>query len=176
MFHGGYMRGAIALLLIAAATLPLPGCVVHAYPHTVAVVKVGHVHSDLCGHYYYHGGWYIMANHRHYAGCGHVYRYNMWIHDDGGSVHGETVVVVQGHVHNDHCGHFFYNGGWYMSNGHHHGPGCGHVNQGGRWVFVEVENRHEVKKADHQAEVQERKTDKKADIEAHKESNEAKRT
>jgi len=44
------MRGAIALLLIAASTLPLPGCVVHAYPHTVAVVEAGHVHTELCGH------------------------------------------------------------------------------------------------------------------------------
>jgi len=116
-----------------------------------------------------------MANHRHYSGCGHVYRSNMWIYDDGGPIHGETVVVVQGHVHNDHCGHFYYNGGWYMSNGHHHGPGCGHVNQGGRWVFVEVETKQEVRKAgpaekhdaqearrdDHKAEVEERKVERK---------------
>lgn len=138
------MKRLIPVLILAAA--PLTGCVIHTYEGgggggSEVIIETGHIHTEYCGHYYYHGGWYIMANHRHYDGCGHVYRYNMWIHDDGGPVHGNTVVVVAGHVHNDYCGHFYANGGWYMSNGHHHGPGCGHVYQGGNWCFVEAPHR-----------------------------------
>src|SRR6266542_318393 len=106
MFHGGDMKVSFASLVIAVALLSLPGCVVHGSGHVAWVVEVGHVHSEYCGHYYWHGGWYVVTNHHHSSGCGHVYRSNMWIYDDGGSMHGDTVVVVQGHVHNEHCGHF----------------------------------------------------------------------
>ena len=117
-----------------------------------------------------------MNSHRHYVGCGHVFRSGIWIYDDGGSLHGDTVVVSTGHVHNDRCGHFQYRGGWYMSNGHHHGAGCGHVYRNNVWVFVddddkpgvrnghvadyrkpdEVHERNEVRKAEHKAAVEEK--------------------
>src|SRR5678810_728181 len=98
MANGGLMKLSLALLVSAAAAIPLTGCVVHGHAHTAVVIETGHVHGDYCGHYYWHGGWYVMANHHHTSGCGHVYRYNMWIYDDGGPVHGDTVVVVDPHV------------------------------------------------------------------------------
>ena len=90
MDYGGCMNKILALLVIAACAIPLVGCVVHGHTHTEVVIESGHIHGDACGHYYYHGGWYIVANHRHYDGCGHVYRSNMWIYDDGGPIHGNT--------------------------------------------------------------------------------------
>ncbi|MBI3856889.1 MAG: hypothetical protein HY293_14475 [Planctomycetes bacterium] len=150
------MKTLIAFSL-AAVVAAVAGCVVHTTGRVEYVAVGGHVHSDICGHYYWHGGWYVMEGHRHYAGCGHVYMGGMWVHDDGGPMHGNTVVVVAGHVHNDHCGHFYYNGGWYLSNGHHHGPGCGHVNQGGQWVFVD--ERKVARPPEHEPKKIERKPD-----------------
>jgi hypothetical protein len=48
----------------------------------------------------------------------------------------KEVVVVQGHVHDAHCGHYFVGGSVYYMHGHHHGPGCGHSWNGKIWVAV----------------------------------------
>jgi len=40
------------------------------------------------------------------------------------------------HVHTDHCGHYYHNGGWFIHTGHVHGAGCGHHYHGGRWTLV----------------------------------------
>jgi len=48
---------------------------------------------------------------------------------------GVAVVVPHGHVHDAHCGHYFYRGRWYHWHGHVHGPGCGHVFRGGIWII-----------------------------------------
>lgn len=138
------MKRILAVTILALGGLSLPGCVVHTRPVAYVAVE-GHVHSDVCGHYYQGGTWYVVAGHRHAVGCGHVYRSGMWIVDDGGSIHGNTVVVVAGHVHNDQCGHFYYNGGWYMSNGHRHFNGCGHVFVGGRWEFRDQDARKDAR-------------------------------
>jgi hypothetical protein len=75
-------------LLIAAALLLASGCVVHGHGrhghvHGPAVVlETGHVHTDLCGHYYWRGGWHHAHGHRHFAGCGHHFRGGLWIHVD----------------------------------------------------------------------------------------------
>ena len=47
---------------------------------------------------------------------------------------GVAVVVPTLHVHDEHCGHYYYHDSWYLYSGHHHGPGCGHVYIGGRWT------------------------------------------
>jgi hypothetical protein len=49
---------------------------------------------------------------------------------------GTVVVVERVHVHDEHCGHYWYNGSWYLWAGHHHGPGCGHVFHEGHWVMA----------------------------------------
>lgn len=49
--------------------------------------------------------------------------------------HGAVVVVPAGHVHDVHCGHYFYRGQWYVVERHSHGPGCGHVFKGGIWII-----------------------------------------
>jgi hypothetical protein len=45
-------------------------------------------------------------------------------------------VVVQGHVHDAHCGHYYSGTTVYYMHGHHHGPGCGHSWNGKVWVSV----------------------------------------
>ena len=52
-------------------------------------------------------------------------------HGHGGGV---AVVVPSLHVHDDHCGHYYYRDSWYHHSGHRHGHGCGHVYIGGRWT------------------------------------------
>jgi hypothetical protein len=49
---------------------------------------------------------------------------------------GNVVVVERVHVHDDFCGHYWYNGAWYLHTGHRHGPGCGHVFHDGHWVMA----------------------------------------
>ncbi len=49
---------------------------------------------------------------------------------------GNVVVVERLHVHNADCGHYRYNGSWYIWSGHHHGPDCGHNRNGKVWVAV----------------------------------------
>ncbi len=141
------MKTFIAGALLAAGVLALPGCVVHGHGHGSAVVITsGHLHSDHCGHYYWRGGWYLMSSHHHAHNCGHVYRGGLWIYDDGGPLHGNTVVITAGHVHHDACGHFYWRGGWDHSNGPPHGHGCGHTNKGGTWTFDDDDDKHDVKK------------------------------
>lgn len=52
-------------------------------------------------------------------------------------VYGPSVVIGAGHVHSDHCGHFYHGGHWYHSHGHRHVVGCGHVYRGGMWIVVD---------------------------------------
>lgn len=47
---------------------------------------------------------------------------------------GNVVVVERVHVHDAGCGHYWYNGSWYLHTGHRHGPNCGHVYHDGYWV------------------------------------------
>jgi len=54
------------------------------------VIVRGHAHEDGCGHYYWHGDWWVYA---HPADC--------------------MCSVVVYHVHYDGCGHFFWHGMWY---------------------------------------------------------------
>ena len=72
----------LALAILGAAT---GGCVVarhgnhhHVYGPAVAI-ETGHVHSEYCGHYHYHGSWYYTNGHRHGPGCGHAWQGGMWI-------------------------------------------------------------------------------------------------
>jgi hypothetical protein len=51
--------------------------------------------------------------------------------------HRDVVVIERGHVHSDHCGHYYHRGGWYHSQGHVHGASCGHVFRGGLWIVVD---------------------------------------
>jgi hypothetical protein len=52
-------------------------------------------------------------------------------------VYGPAVVVTTEHVHSQTCGHFYYDGHWYLTAGHVHTLGCGHVYRGGMWVVVD---------------------------------------
>jgi len=63
------------------------------------------------------------------AGC----RRHVIIHEKDGDV----VVIERGHIHSDHCGHFFHGGHWRYHNGHVHRAGCGHHFRGGIWVVVD---------------------------------------
>ena len=66
--------------------------------------------------------------------------------------HGNTHLVLLdgpepvGHVdtvschHHDSCGHYWYNGSWYVYQGHRHGPSCGHYYHNGRWVLAGAVN------------------------------------
>lgn len=49
----------------------------------------------------------------------------------------DVVVIERGHVHTDHCGHFFHRGHWRHHHGHVHRHGCGHHFRGGLWVVVD---------------------------------------
>src|SRR4051812_13233255 len=49
---------------------------------------------------------------------------------------GNVVVVERVHVHDANCGHYWYNGSWYIWSGHRHGPNCGHVYHEGHWVMA----------------------------------------
>jgi hypothetical protein len=51
-------------------------------------------------------------------------------------------VAVEGHVHGEACGHYYYHGGWYVMTGHRHGPSCGHVYMGGMWVHDDGGSLH----------------------------------
>ncbi len=51
---------------------------------------------------------------------------------------GTVVVIDRGHVHSEHCGHYWYNGRWYHHTAHRHGQGCGHVYHDGAWVLAVV--------------------------------------
>ena len=48
---------------------------------------------------------------------------------------GVEVTVPVGHIHSDHCGHYYHGNRWYHHGSHRHGHGCGHVYVGGRWVL-----------------------------------------
>lgn len=50
---------------------------------------------------------------------------------------GDIVVIERGHIHSDHCGHFFHGGHWRHHHGHVHRHGCGHHFRGGIWVVVD---------------------------------------
>jgi hypothetical protein len=52
------------------------------------------------------------------------------------SPNGTVWVAERGHIHSDHCGHFWHNGTWYASRGHVHGPSCGHSYVEGVWVHA----------------------------------------
>jgi len=72
----------VAMGILAGVT---GGCVVaphgdHAdvYGPTVAI-RVGHVHSDDCGHYQHRSNWHHARDHRHGNNCGHVARGGIWI-------------------------------------------------------------------------------------------------
>lgn len=56
-------------------------------------------------------------------------------HGHGHGHAGVEVVVPAVHVHDAHCGHYYYRDRWYHHASHHHGPGCGHVYIGGRWTI-----------------------------------------
>lgn len=47
----------------------------------------------------------------------------------------KVVVVKKGHVHTARCGHYRYNGRWYIVKNHVHGSRCGHRFVRGAWVF-----------------------------------------
>jgi len=49
---------------------------------------------------------------------------------------GNVVVVERVHVHDAGCGHYWYNGSWYLHAGHRHAAGCGHVFHEGHWVMA----------------------------------------
>src|SRR5687767_10956401 len=50
--------------------------------------------------------------------------------------HGHTAVVISaGHFHSDHCGHYYWRGGWYIMNSHRHSVGCGHLYRSGIWIY-----------------------------------------
>jgi hypothetical protein len=60
-------------------------------------------------------------------------------------IHAHPVGPRPVHVHDDLCGHYWYNGTWYVAEHHHHGPGCGHVYHEGYWAqsqVVVVERAH----------------------------------
>lgn len=48
-----------------------------------------------------------------------------------------VVVISAGHVHSDHCGHYYHRGSWHHYEGHRHARGCGHHYRGGRWCHAE---------------------------------------
>ena len=62
--------------LLLAALLATAGC---AAP---AAVEKGHVHTDVCGHWFDGEGWRTSPGHAHQAGCGHVYRGGRWVAGD----------------------------------------------------------------------------------------------
>lgn len=47
----------------------------------------------------------------------------------------KVVVVKKGHLHTARCGHYRYNGKWYIIKNHAHGPKCGHHFVSGVWIF-----------------------------------------
>lgn len=49
---------------------------------------------------------------------------------------GTVVAVEKAHVHDDVCGHYWYNGSWYHWAGHRHAPDCGHIRHDGHWVLA----------------------------------------
>lgn len=64
------------------------------------------------------------------SGC----RRHVLVHEHGDR---DVVVIERGHVHTDHCGHFFHRGHWRHHHGHVHRHGCGHHLRGGLWVVVD---------------------------------------
>lgn len=52
-------------------------------------------------------------------------------------VHGPPVAVEIGHVHDDHCGHYYWKGRWHGHAGHRHHHGCGHHFRSGVWIAVD---------------------------------------
>jgi hypothetical protein len=79
------MKKLMILAILAVATAAAGGCIVEAHPHhhrvygPAVVIGAGHVHSEMCGHFYYGGHWYYSSGHRHVVGCGHVWRDGMWV-------------------------------------------------------------------------------------------------
>jgi hypothetical protein len=49
-----------------------------------------------------------------------------------------AVSVGHGHVCNHYCNHYYHDGHWYGIHKHRHGPGCGHALRGGIWVGVGI--------------------------------------
>jgi hypothetical protein len=48
---------------------------------------------------------------------------------------GVAVTISPDHVHDAHCGHYYYRSAPYHWEGHSHGDGCGHIARGGIWVI-----------------------------------------
>ena len=68
-------------------------------------------------------GCLVGRHHDHYGDDRHY-------HNSGGV----EVVVPVGHIHDDHCGHYYHRDRWYHHSRHRHGRDCGHVFIGGRWT------------------------------------------
>ena len=84
------LKRAILAVGAAAMLLTLPGCVVTGEGGIVAVVPIGHVHTEFCGHYWCDDGWYVISGHRHGPGCGHIYIDGRWsLHRDHGRHRGQ---------------------------------------------------------------------------------------
>ena len=64
------------------------------------------------------------------SGC----RRHVIVHE---KANGDVVVIERGHIHSDHCGHYYHGGHWRFSSGHVHQHGCGHVHRGGMWIVVD---------------------------------------
>jgi hypothetical protein len=50
-----------------------------------------------------------------------------------GPRHRHVAVETDCH-HDDHCGHYYWRGGWHHSHGHRHFHGCGHHFRSGMWI------------------------------------------
>ena len=60
-------------------------------------------------------------------------------------IHAHPVGPRPVHVHDEICGHYWYNGTWHVVEQHRHGAGCGHVFHDGYWAqsqVVVVERTH----------------------------------
>ena len=58
-------------------------------------------------------------------------------HGRHGYVHGPSVSITAGHIHDDHCGHYYWRGNWHQHSSHVHGHDCGHIFRGGMWVYID---------------------------------------
>jgi len=79
-----------------------------------------------------------LHGHGHHPGAVHATRVVV-VEEDAhahGPPGGGAVAVQRTHVHDERCGHYWYNGQWYHHPNHVHGPGCGHVYHDGAWVLA----------------------------------------
>jgi hypothetical protein len=73
------MKKILLILAAAISSVALPSCIFHgSNGETVAVIPVGHVHSDSCGHYTDRGNWRYQEHHTHSSTCGHVLVSGTW--------------------------------------------------------------------------------------------------